>query len=142
MEIPFDESAKAAQEYTKSEGMTFIDPFDDYNVQAGQGTVAYEIYEQAQEEGVSFDSILVPVGGVDSSLVWLPISRDVAPSIEVVGVEASGARSMRAAFDHGYPVKLEKIDKFADGIAVQKVGAKTYEVARKYVIVSWELMKD
>ena len=39
----------------------------------------------------------------------------------------------RAAFDHGYPVKLEKIDKFADGIAVQKVGAKTYEVARKYV---------
>lgn len=45
------------------EGMTFIDPFDDYNVQAGQGTVAYEIYEQAQEEGVSFDSILVPVGG-------------------------------------------------------------------------------
>lgn len=71
----FDESAKAAQEYTKSEGMTFIDPFDDYNVQAGQGTVAYEIYEQAQEEGVSFDSILVPVGGVDSSLVWLPISR-------------------------------------------------------------------
>ena len=59
--------------------------------------------------------------------------KDVAPSIEVVGVEASGARSMRAAFDHGYPVKLEKIDKFADGIAVQKVGAKTYEVARKYV---------
>ena len=59
----FDASAQAAQEYTKSEGMTFIDPFDDYNVQAGQGTVAYEIYEQAQEEGVSFDSILVPVGG-------------------------------------------------------------------------------
>ena len=54
---------QAVQEYTKSEGMTFIDPFDDYNVQAGQGTVAYEIYEQAQEEGVSFDSILVPVGG-------------------------------------------------------------------------------
>ena len=46
----FDASAQAAQEYTKSEGMTFIDPFDDYNVQAGQGTVAYEIYEQAQEE--------------------------------------------------------------------------------------------
>ena len=122
----FDESAKAAQEYTKSEGMTFIDPFDDYNVQAGQGTVAYEIYEQAQEEGVSFDSILVPVGG--GGLI-----SGVATYIKVVGVEASGARSMRAAFDHGYPVKLEKIDKFADGIAVQKVGAKTYEVARKYV---------
>ena len=129
----FDESAKAAQEYTKSEGMTFIDPFDDYNVQAGQGTVAYEIYEQAQEEGVSFDSILVPVGGGGLISGVATYIKDVAPSIEVVGVEASGARSMRAAFDHGYPVKLEKIDKFADGIAVQKVGAKTYEVARKYV---------
>ena len=129
----FDESAKAAQEHTKSEGMTFIDPFDDYNVQAGQGTVAYEIYEQAQEEGVSFDSILVPVGGGGLISGVATYIKDVAPSIEVVGVEASGARSMRAAFDHGYPVKLEKIDKFADGIAVQKVGAKTYEVARKYV---------
>ena len=114
----FDESAKAAQEY---------------NVQAGQGTVAYEIYEQAQEEGVSFDSILVPVGGGGLISGVATYIKDVAPSIEVVGVEASGARSMRAAFDHGYPVKLEKIDKFADGIAVQKVGAKTYEVARKYV---------
>lgn len=129
----FDESAKAAQEYTKSEGMTFIDPFDDYNVQAGQGTVAHEIYEQAQEEGVSFDSILVPVGGGGLISGVATYIKDVAPSIEVVGVEASGARSMRAAFDHGYPVKLEKIDKFADGIAVQKVGTKTYEVARKYV---------
>ena len=128
----FDASAQAAQEYTKSEGMTFIDPFDDYNVQAGQGTVAYEIYEQAQEEGVSFDSILVPVGGGLISGVATYI-KDVAPSMEVIGVEASGARSMRAAFDRGYPVKLEEIDKFADGIAVQKVGVKTYEVARKYV---------
>ena len=95
----FDESAKAAQEYTKSEGMTFIDPFDDYNVQAGQGTVAYEIYEQAQEEGVSFDSILVPVGGGGLISGVATYIKDVAPSIEVV----------------------------------QKVGAKTYEVARKYV---------
>ena len=129
----FDASAQAAQEYTKSEGMTFIDPFDDYNVQAGQGTVAYEIYEQAQEEGVSFDSILVPVGGGGLISGVATYIKDVAPSMEVIGVEASGARSMRAAFDRGYPVKLEEIDKFADGIAVQKVGAKTYEVARKYV---------
>ena len=107
--------------------------FFDYKVQAGQGTVAYEIYEQAQEEGVSFDSILVPVGGGGLISGVATYIKDVAPSMEVIGVEASGARSMRAAFDRGYPVKLEEIDKFADGIAVQKVGAKTYEVARKYV---------
>ena len=59
--------------------------------------------------------------------------KDIAPEIQVVGVEASGARSMRAAFDKGHPVKLEEIDKFADGIAVQKVGKKTFEVARKRV---------
>ena len=129
----FDASAQAAQEFTKAEGMTFIDPFDDDNVQAGQGTVAYEIYEQAQEEGVSFDQIFVPVGGGGLISGVSAYIKDVSPEIEVIGVEASGARSMRAAFDKGYPVKLENIDKFADGIAVQKVGQRTYEVARKYV---------
>lgn len=129
----FDASAKAAQEFTKSEGMTFIDPFDDANVQAGQGTVAYEIYEQAQSENVSFDQILVPVGGGGLISGVATYIKDVAPELEVVGVEASGARSMRAAFDKGYPVALPEIDKFADGIAVAKVGNNTYEVARKYV---------
>ncbi|MCS4488875.1 threonine ammonia-lyase IlvA [Streptococcus sciuri] len=129
----FDASAQAAQDFTKAEGMTFIDPFDDDNVQAGQGTVAYEIYEQAQEEGVSFDQIFVPVGGGGLISGVATYIKDVSPEIEVIGVEASGARSMRAAFDKGYPVKLENIDKFADGIAVQKVGQHTYEVARKYV---------
>ena len=129
----FDASAQAAQDFTKAEGMTFIDPFDDDNVQAGQGTVAYEIYEQAQEEGVSFDQIFVPVGGGGLISGVSAYITDVSPEIAVIGVEASGARSMRAAFDKGYPVKLENIDKFADGIAVQKVGQRTYEVARKYV---------
>ena len=129
----FDASAKAAQEFTKSEKLTFIDPFDDLNVQAGQGTVAYEIHEQAQEEGVDFDQIFVPVGGGGLISGVSTYVKYVAPGMEVIGVEASGAQSMQAAFDHGEPVKLEEIDKFADGIAVQKVGQSTYEVARKYV---------
>lgn len=129
----FDASAQAAQEFTKAEGMTFIDPFDDDNVQAGQGTVAYEIYEQAQEEGVVFDQIYVPVGGGGLISGVATYMKDASPEIEVVGVEAAGARSMRAAFDKGRPVKLEEIDKFADDIAVQKVGEKTFAVARKYV---------
>ena len=129
----FDASAQAAQDYTKEHGMTFIDPFDDPNVQAGQGTVAVEMYEQAQEEGVSFDAVLVPVGGGGLISGVATYLKDVSPDIEIIGVEASGARSMRAAFDHGRPIKLEKIDKFADGIAVQKVGQLTYEVARARV---------
>ncbi|WP_155964316.1 threonine ammonia-lyase IlvA [Streptococcus ruminantium] len=129
----FDESAQAAQEYTKESGKTFIDPFDDENVQAGQGTVAYEILDEAEEQSISFDQILVPVGGgglISGVSVYL---KEHAPAIKIIGVEASGARSMKAAFDKGRPVKLETIDKFADGIAVQKVGKSTYEIARRCV---------
>ncbi|HEM5717360.1 threonine ammonia-lyase IlvA [Streptococcus suis] len=129
----FDESAKAAQDYTQESGKTFIDPFDHENVQAGQGTVAYEILEEAEEQNISFDQILVPIGGGGLVAGVSAYLKEHAPEIKIVGVEASGARSMKAAFDKGRPVKLDQIDKFADGIAVQKVGKSTYEVARKYV---------
>ncbi|HEM5006463.1 TPA: threonine ammonia-lyase IlvA [Streptococcus suis] len=129
----FDESAKAAHDYTQESGKTFIDPFDDENVQAGQGTVAYEILEEAEEQTISFDQILVPIGGGGLVAGVSAYLKEHAPEIKIVGVEASGARSMKAAFDKGRPVKLDQIDKFADGIAVQKVGKSTYEVARKYV---------
>ncbi|WP_105143602.1 threonine ammonia-lyase IlvA [Streptococcus suis] len=129
----FDESAKAAQDYTQESGKTFIDPFDDENVQAGQGTVAYEILEEAEEQTISFDQILVPIGGGGLVAGVSAYLKEHAPEIKIVGVEASGARSMKAAFDKGRPVKLDQIDKFADGIAVQKVGKSTYEVARKYI---------
>ncbi|HEL2360297.1 TPA: threonine ammonia-lyase IlvA [Streptococcus suis] len=129
----FDESAKAAQDYTQESGKTFIDPFDDENVQAGQGTVAYEILEEAEEQTISFDQILVPIGGGGLVAGVSAYLKEHAPEIKIVGVEASGARSMKVAFDKGRPVKLDQIDKFADGIAVQKVGKSTYEVARKYV---------
>ncbi|WP_099808874.1 threonine ammonia-lyase IlvA [Streptococcus suis] len=129
----FDESAKAAQDYTQESGKTFIDPFDDENVQAGQGTVAYEILEEAEEQTISFDQILVPIGGGGLVAGVSTYLKEHAPEIKIVGVEASGARSMKAAFDKGRPVKLDQIDKFADGIAVQKVGKSTYEVARKYI---------
>ncbi|NQN87715.1 threonine ammonia-lyase IlvA [Streptococcus suis] len=129
----FDESAQAAQEYTKETGKTFIDPFDDDDVQAGQGTVAYEILEEAQEQTISFDQILVPVGGGGLIAGVSTYLKEHAPEIKIIGVEANGARSMKAAFDKGRPIKLASIDKFADGIAVQKVGATTYAVARKHV---------
>ncbi|MGT2812817.1 threonine dehydratase [Streptococcus minor] len=129
----FDESARAALDFAEETEKIFIDPFDDNNVQAGQGTVAVEILEQADQQGIAFDQILIPVGGGGLIAGVSAYLKDQAPEIKLIGVEASGARSMKAAFDKGRPVKLEQIDKFADGIAVQKVGATTYEVARKYV---------
>ena len=129
----FDASAKAAQDYTVAENRTFIDPFDDPYVQAGQGTVAYEILEEARKESIDFDTILVPVGGGGLIAGVSTYIKEINPSIEVLGVEANGARSMKAAFEAGGPVKLKEIDKFADGIAVQKVGQLTYEATRKNV---------
>ena len=102
----FDASAKAAQEFTKSEQLTFIDPFDDLNVQAGQGTVAYEIHEQAQEEGVDFDQIFVPVGGGGLISGVSTYIKYVAPGMEVIGVEASGALSMHAEIYKGDTVQI------------------------------------
>ena len=129
----FDASAKAAQEFTVSENRTFIDPFDDVYVQAGQGTVAYEILEEARKESIDFDTVLVPVGGGGLIAGVSTYIKETNPAIEVIGVEANGARSMKAAFEAGGPVKLKEIDKFADGIAVQKVGQLTYKATRKNV---------
>ena len=129
----FDASAKAALDYTKTENRTFIDPFDNEDVQAGQGTVAYEILDEAKREAIAFDAVLVPVGGGGLISGVSTYIKESQPTIEVIGVEANGARSMKAAFEAGGPVKLKEIDKFADGIAVQKVGASTYKVTQKNV---------
>ena len=129
----FDASAQAAQEYTERHKLTFIDPFDNPYVQAGQGTVAYEILEEAQREGIEFDQVFVPIGGGGLISGMATYLGENAPQIEMVGVEANGARSMKAAYESGRPVKLSHIDKFADGIAVQKVGNLTFETTRRFV---------
>ena len=129
----FDASAKAAQEFTELHKLTFIDPFDNPRVQAGQGTVAYEILEEAQREGIEFNQVFVPIGGGGLISGMATYLGENAPQIEIVGVEANGARSMKAAYESGRPVKLNHIDKFADGIAVQKVGNLTFETTRRHV---------
>jgi len=84
----FDASAKAAQDYTVAENRTFIDPFDDPYVQAGQGTVAYEILEEARKESIDFDTVLVPVGGGGLIAGVSTYIKETNPAIEVLGVEA------------------------------------------------------
>jgi threonine dehydratase len=129
----FDESAKAAIAYASQENKTFIDPFDNSDVIAGQGTVAVEIFKHAAKENIKIDKILVAVGGGGLVSGVSLYAKHIDPTVEIIGVEASGARSMAAAFENGGPIKLESIDKFADGIAVQKVGELTYRIAKEYV---------
>lgn len=129
----FDESAAAAIDYAHRENKAFIDPFDNPDVIAGQGTVAVEIFEHASQENLKIDKILVAVGGGGLVSGVSLYTKYASPETKVIGVEATGARSMQAAFDNDAPIKLKNIDKFADGIAVQKVGALTYQITRENV---------
>lgn len=126
----FDEAAKAAKEFAKAESKIFVDPFDDYDVMAGQGTVALEIFEQAKEQGVNVDSIFVQIGGGGLISGISTYSKEFFPEVEITGIEAAGAMSMRAAFNSGRPVTLNRIDKFADGIAVATIGRKAFAVSK------------
>ncbi|MDR0200277.1 MAG: threonine ammonia-lyase IlvA [Streptococcaceae bacterium] len=122
----FDESAEAAQKFCQDEGQTFVAPFDDDNVMAGQGTVALEIFEQAKESGISVDELFIQIGGGGLISGVATYAKEKYPTTKIVGVEAAGAKSMQAALDAGYPVTLETINKFADGIAVATIGTKTF----------------
>lgn len=125
----FDASATAAKAYAMQQQQTFIDPFDDLNIMAGQGTVAVEIFNKAKEEALQFDYLFSAIGGgglISGTSVY---TKAVSPITTVIGVEPKGAQSMKAAFENGAPVELTELEKFVDGAAVKKVGDKTYEHA-------------
>lgn len=129
----FDASAQAAKEYAKEYNQAFIDPFNDLNIMAGQGTVAVEVFQEAKESEFQVDYLLAAIGGGGLISGVSTYTKEVSPTTAVIGVEPLGAQSMRAAFDEGKPVMLDSVEKFVDGAAVKQVGALTYEHALKYV---------
>jgi threonine dehydratase len=129
----FDASAAAAKAFAQQNEQAFIDPFDDLNIMAGQGTVAVEIFNKAKEEDIQIDYLLAAIGGgglVSGTAVY---TKSVSPVTAVIGVEPKGAQSMKAAFEEGAPIELTQVEKFVDGAAVKKVGGKTYAHAVKTV---------
>lgn len=128
--LTFDECSSAAISYAVEVGAVYVHPFDDPRTIAGQGTVVKEIFAQAPEPP---STILVPVGGgglLAGTLAWV---RTYYPNTKVIGVEPQGAASMQAALSAKEPVRLEKIDTFADGTAVARVGDITYAMAAAQV---------
>ncbi len=124
----FDAANSAAIAYANENNKTFIPPFDDPKVMEGQGTIGREILNQCKEP---LDYIFVPIGGGGlASGLGAYISR-MSPSTKIIGVEPGGAPCMKAAIENGGPIKLEHIDKFVDGAAVQLAGTHTYEVCRQ-----------
>ena len=124
----FDAANSAAIEYAKQSGKTFIPPFDDPKIIEGQGTIGYEILQQAKQP---LDYIFVPIGGGGLASGIGSYIKRMSPSTKVIGVEPAGAPCMKTAIEKGEIVELEHIDKFVDGAAVKKAGALTYEVCKK-----------
>ncbi|MEG0628453.1 MAG: threonine ammonia-lyase IlvA [Enterococcus sp.] len=129
----FDASATAARAFCKEKNMTFIDPFNDKNIIAGQGTLALEMMADAESEGYKPDYVITAIGGGGLISGVSAYVKSTSPFTKVIGVEPKGAASMQAALEEDQPVKLAEIDKFVDGAAVQQVGDITYAHSKKYV---------
>ena len=126
----FDECSQAAHEFGAENQMTFIEPYDDENVIAGQGSLAVEIHHSLTADGETADYVLVPIGGGGLISGVSAYVREAMPETKIVGVEPAGAASMKLALDQGQPTALEKVNKFADGTAVGKVGDITFQYAK------------
>ncbi|KPD00641.1 L-threonine dehydratase catabolic TdcB [Geobacillus sp. BCO2] len=125
----FDESLEYALELQRERGMTFVHPFDDLAVMAGQGTIGLELIEQLPD----VDVVLCPVGG-GGLLAGVALTlKQLKPSVEVYGVESSACPGMTAAIRHKQPVSIAASNTIADGIAVKKPGNITYQYIEQYV---------
>lgn len=111
------------------EGLTLVHPFDDEAVIAGQGTVGLELAEQVEELSV----VVVPVGGGGLISGIAVALKTLKPSVRVVGVEAATAASAKASLEAGRIVALESAETLADGIAVKRIGEKTFPLLQQYV---------
>ena len=125
----YDDAYQKALQLRDEKGYTFIHPFNDEDVIAGQGTIALELIEQLPD----LDAIIVPIGGggLISGIAYT--AKTVNPRIKIYGVEAKGAPSMKNAIEHGEVEELPSVSTIADGIAVKKPGELTYEICSKYV---------
>ena len=125
----YDDAYKKALELKESEGYTFVHPFDDENVIAGQGTIALEILNDLD----NIDAIVVPIGGggLISGIAYTV--KQIRPSVKVYGVQATGAPSMYNAVKDGQIECLSSVSTIADGIAVKQPGENTFRYVSDYV---------
>ncbi|MEL7043692.1 MAG: threonine ammonia-lyase, biosynthetic [Pseudomonadota bacterium] len=126
----FDEAALQAQKLVDERGLTYVHPFDDPDVIAGQGTVGMEIVRQHQEP---LDAVFVPVGGGGLLAGVAAYVRYVWPNTRIIGVEPEDAACLKLALEKGRRATLKEVGLFADGCAVAQVGKETFRVIRDTV---------
>jgi len=125
----FDEAHARARELETGRGLVFVHPFDDPRVVAGQGTLGLELLEQRPE----LEAILLAVGGGGLAAGVALAVKARRPDVRIVGVQAEALPAMRRALDAGARVEIAPAPTIADGIAVRRVGALTFELVRKHV---------
>lgn len=125
----YDDAYQKALQLRDEEGYTFIHPFNDADVIAGQGTIALELSEQVPD----MEAIIVPIGGggLISGIAYTV--KSLNPQIRVIGVQASGAPSMLNSIHDAHIERLDNVLTIADGIAVKEPGSLTYDLCTKYV---------
>ncbi|MFN5193898.1 MAG: threonine ammonia-lyase, biosynthetic [Cyanobacteriota bacterium] len=126
----YDEACDHARSLGLERGLTFIHPFDDPDVIAGQGTIGMEILRQSSEPP---DVIYVAVGGGGLIAGIAAYVKSLWPEVEIIGVEPADADAMTRSLACGERVRLEQVGLFADGVAVRQVGEHTFALARRFV---------
>lgn len=125
----YDDAYAKAVEIQKNEGRTFIHPFNDEDVIAGQGTIGLEILKQLPDA----DAVIVPIGGGGLISGIACAVKAINPNCKVYGVQAAGAPSMKESLDAGKIITLDSVNTIADGIAVKTPGTRTFDICSQYV---------
>ena len=125
----YDDAYAKAIELRDKCGYTFVHPFDDINVIAGQGTIGLEIMEEMSD----VDAIVVPIGGGGLISGVAFAAKKLNPKIKVYGVQAAGAPSMYNSIKEGKIIKLDSVNTIADGIKVMEPGENTFKLVSEYV---------
>lgn len=126
--LTFDDAADEAARLSREEGLTYVHPFNDLRVATGQGTISYEIFSDLPDVNV----ILVPIGGGGLASGVATYAKLLNPGVRVIGVEPSGAASMKASLEAGHIVTIP-VETIADGVAVKTPGDKVFPYIQQNV---------
>ena len=125
----FDDAAELAAKLSEEEGLTYVHPFNDPAIATGQGTISYEIFQDLPD----VDVILVPIGGGGLATGVSTLAKLLNPTVEVIGVEPTGAASMKASLEAGHVVTLDRVETIADGVAVKTPGDQIFPYIQKNI---------
>ena len=125
----FDDAAELAAKMAEEQGLTYVHPFNDLDIATGQGTIAYEIFQDLPD----VDIILVPIGGGGLCAGVSTLAKLLNPNVQIIGVEPEGAASMVASLEAGHVVTLPTANTIADGTAVKTPGDKGFPYIQQNV---------